>query len=133
MLPDMFFLSLLFTFPDCFKISRGNRFFRMRVDTTISSAHKHLHLTKTKKLTVATNLGLVMDNDHSYHQKSWSTKVRRMLLGISRKPSITYTRMHSLSISAAQHMDSEFVVVFFSSSAYHCGRNVLKTRYILAF
>ena len=74
MLPGIFFLSLLFSFPDCFKISRGYWFFRRRVNISISSAHKHLHLTKTKKLTMATNLQLVMDHDNSYHQKSWGTE-----------------------------------------------------------
>ena len=74
MLPGIFFLSLLFSFPDCLRISRGYWFFRRRVNISISSAHKHLHLTKTKKLTMATNLQLVIDHDHSYHQKSWGTE-----------------------------------------------------------
>lgn len=94
MLPDIFFSSPLFLFLDYFKISRGNRFFRRRVGTTISSAYKHLHLTKMKTLTMDINLGLVMNHDHSYRQ---SIEVRTMLLGISRKSSITYIRIHSVS------------------------------------
>lgn len=74
MLPGIFFLSPLFSSPDCFRISRGYWFFRRRGNLSISSAHKHLHLTKTKKLTMATNLQLVMDSDHSYHQQSCGTE-----------------------------------------------------------
>lgn len=112
MLPDIFFLSLFFIFPDCCNISRGNWFFRRSVNTTSSSAHKHLHLTKTKKLTMATNLGLVMDHDHSCHQQPWSIQIRIMLLGISGKPCIIYTNIHPLTISAILHMDSEVAGVF---------------------
>lgn len=77
------------------------------MEITISSAHKHLHLTKIEKLTVAIDLGLVMNRDHFYYQKSRSIEVRRMLLGISRKPSInTHAHSFPLSVSAALYMDS---------------------------
>lgn len=72
---------------------------------------------------MAINLKLVMNRDHSYHQKSWSIEVRRMLVGISRKPSIIYIHIHSLSVLAALYADSE---CFISLGAYYCRRNVLK-------
>lgn len=107
MLPGIFLLSRLFIFLDSFKISRGNWFFRRRVEITISSAHKHLDLIKTKKLTMATNLELVMNHHHSYHQMPWSIEAITMLSDISRKPSITYIHIHFLCVLAAQYMDSE--------------------------